>query len=46
MDSFAAVLPTPGYSNIYEAMCVKGQILCLQVTIIAVMVCMCMCQCI
>jgi hypothetical protein len=33
MDSFAAVLPTPG---MYEAMCVKEQILCLQLTIITV----------
>jgi hypothetical protein len=29
MDSFAAVLPTPSYSSMYEAMCVKEQILCL-----------------
>ncbi len=33
-DSFAAVLPTPSYSSMYEAMCVKEQILRLKVTII------------
>ncbi len=41
MDSFAAVLPMPGYSSMSEAMCVKEQISCLQVTIITVINCMC-----
>ncbi len=39
MDSFAAVLPLPGYWSMCEVICVKEQIPCSQVTIMTVMKC-------